>query len=621
MLRVLLSVLAFYAGGTPAYAQTVGANSSQLLSKGPGAEAAALGGAVVSTVHDPTSLYWNPAGLAASGGMVSGEHLFLYDGARYDFIGLSVPSRLGTFGLGALQLNRDGIVARQSIDDPGYAVSNTQSVYMLGLGRALTEHWSVGATANVLDFNLAGYKGKGWGLDTGAQGAYPEEDFWGLKRVVWSFGADIKNLIQPKITLVSDTEAYPREIRGGAGLSFQTASRASSNGIVAHDRAMIVLSERTVAGDPSLYPGIGLAYDYQNILVFRLGYDGAMTAGVGFHTPNGRFTLDYSMENQALAINNRFTISFRFLQTKAKPQEKYAEEIDDGYTQAKTAAAALARENSATGERWFKEPEHYRQAMESFRLASLLAPEDKAAAVAYHRAQEAYRRQEIFRLSTDATLDPATGQEEQAYFNIAELLDLGADNRADILRRLGTIRLRLQPQEQSRLSQAVLAKRLEAARRLTGLGAVAEAMQIEDTMDVFASSEAASELAVLKEQTQTRGGELRKAFEAASAEERPTVALVKAALAARRAFPDDAKLGESVAAALARYRGAYPLSMKETFYLRKLYYLAASRYARRAADDVREAAVYLGEIERRDPADEFADTLLDAMAREGLARE
>src|SRR5687767_13829257 len=124
MFRLLLQLLAFYAGGVPACAETAGA--TQLLTRGPGAEAAALAGAIAPTVDDPTSLYWNPAGLARSGGAVTGEHLFLFGGARYDFVGLSVPSRLGTFGLGALQLNRGNIVARGAIDDPGASVSNTQ---------------------------------------------------------------------------------------------------------------------------------------------------------------------------------------------------------------------------------------------------------------------------------------------------------------------------------------------------------------------------------------------------------------------------------------------------------------------------------------------------------------
>ncbi len=151
-MRLLIQLLALYLGNLPVCAQTVGATN--LLTRGPGAEAAALGNTVVSTVHDPTALYWNPAGLARAGGMVTGEHLFLYDGARYDFVGLSVPSALGTFGLAALQLNRDNIVARNAIDDPGTNVSNTQSDYMVGFARMLGEHFAAGGTAGVYEADL-----------------------------------------------------------------------------------------------------------------------------------------------------------------------------------------------------------------------------------------------------------------------------------------------------------------------------------------------------------------------------------------------------------------------------------------------------------------------------------
>jgi hypothetical protein len=618
MLITFVKLLALYLGTSPVCAQTVGA--TQLLTRGPGAEAAALAGGMVSIVHDPTALYWNPAGLASAGGMVSGEHLFLYDGARYDFLGLSVPSGLGTFGLGALQLDRGGIIARSAIDDPGSTVSNTQSIYLLGLGRALNEHWSVGSTLNVLDFNLAGYKDKGWGLDAGVQGAYPQEEFWGLKRLVWSFGAAVRNLIEPKITLMSDTEAFPRELRGGVGLSFQAASRASASGVVAHDRALVLLSARKVSGDGALNPGLGFAYDYQNLLVFRLGFDGDLSAGVGFHTPDGKFILDYAMENKPLALNHRFTLSYRFLAPKTKPRETYAEEIDDGYAQAKSQAEALAHDNVATGEKHFKDQE-YHEALAAFNLATLLSPDDKGIALAYRRAQEAFRRQEIHRLSTDATLDPATGQEEQAYLDLAKLLDLGADGRETLQRRLANIALRIPEEQRLRLSRQVVDRRLDAARRLVALGAISEARQLEDTAAVFASSEAAAGLAQLREETSAKEAALRKAFAAASSEDWPGMTLARTALALRRALPDDGPLAETVTAALARYRAAYPLSMKERFYLRKLYYLAALRRARNVGDDAIESRTYLAEIQRRDPADEDADTLLDAMALEGLAHE
>jgi hypothetical protein len=623
MVQLLLQLLAFYAGGTPLYAQTVGAASSQLLSQGPGAEAAALGGTVVSTIHDPTALYWNPAGLANAGGMVTGEHLFLFDGARYDFIGLSVPSKFGTFGLGALQLNRDNIVARSAIDDPGYNVSNTQSDYMVGYGRILGEHWSVGATANVLNFNLAGHTDKGWGLDLGSQGTYPQDDFWGLKRLVWSFGASIKNLVEPKLTLLEDTEAFPRELRGGAGLSFQAASRPSVSGVISNDRAMILMSFRRVAGDPAIYPGIGISYCYQNVLVFRLGYDGYASAGAGFHTTDGRFVLDYSMENKPFSLDHRFTISYRFTPAKAQRQETYQEDVDDEYARAKGQADSLAQETVNAGHALFKD-QRYREAQEAYRLAALLAPDDKGLASTYRRAVETYRRAEIHRLSTDANLDPAPGQESQAYISIARLLDLGADNKAELAARVQRLAGRIPVADYFLLAQQAFDQRAQAAHRLVALGHIRDAQAIADTLDVLKSSQTALGVQTLRDDLATKGAAIRKAFDdlaAHNGEDRSDTELTRAALALKRAFPDDGKSLERADAALARYRSAYPLSVKERFYLRKLYYLAAMRYVKKQDGDQRYAQDFLDEILRRDAADANADALLDAIAREGVAQQ
>jgi len=618
MALFIVRLLALYLGGAPLFAQTAG--STQLLSRGPGAEAAAMANTVVATVHDPTALYWNPAGLAYAGGMVTGEHLFLYDGARYDFIGLSVPSKAGTFGFGALQLDRGGIIARSAIDDPGSTVSDTQSDYLLGFGRSLTEHWSAGATANVLDFNVAGSKDKGWGLDVGTQGAYPQEEFWGLKRVVWSFGAAIKNLIEPKLTLVQDSEAFPRELRGGAGISFQTASRPSESGTVAHDRAMALLSVRRVSGDPAIYPGLGLAYGFENLLVFRLGFDGALSAGAGFHTRDGRFFLDYAMENRPLAFNHRFTLSYRFIQPDKKSIESYQDEADDEYVRAKGQAEALARESYATGQSFFKD-ENYREAQEPFRLAVLLAPDKGEMASAYRRGQEALRRKQLQDLSTDATLNPAPGQEAKSLASIAQLLDMGATNRAELSAVLKSLVQRLPDDEHARIAQQIFDQRAAMARRLLDTGHVAQARQLADNLLLVQSSQTAAGVEALEQAVAVKAQVIREGFLALSADAatRPDARLAKAALAAKRAFPDEPEITGQADAALARYRAENRLTVKERYYLRKVYCLAAVRYAKKGnADEMRRAGDLLEDILRRDPADEAADTLLDTMAKDGL---
>ena len=71
--------------------------------------------------------------------------------------------------------------------------------------------------------------------------------------------------------------------------------------------------------------------------------------------------------------------------------------------------------------------------------------------------------------------------------------------------------------------------------------------------------------------------------------------------------------------ALARYRAENRLTIKERYYLRKIYSLAAMHYAKKGdIEELRRAGDLLEDILRRDPADEAADTLLDTMAKDGL---
>lgn len=608
---IFLRLLALYLGGTPLYGQTA---STHLLTRGPGAEAAALAGTLTPVVKDPTALYWNPAGLARSGGAVTGEHLFLFDGARYDFVALSVPSKLGTFGLGALQLDRGGITARSAVDDLGAEVSNSQTAYIAGFGRGIGEHWAVGAAANVLDFSIAGYKDKGWGLDAGAQARYPQDEFMGLKRVVWSFGAAIKNLVEPKITLLADPEAFPRELRGGAGLSFQTASRASATGTVSHDRAMALLSMRRAAGDSALYPGLGLSYSYEGLLTLRLGFDGGLSAGAGLHTMDGKFVLDYALENKSLSLNHRFTISYRFIPAKPEPGETFREEIDEEYARAKAQAESLAQQSHTAGLALFKD-QKYRESLEPLRLAALLAPDRKDLARAYRRGQEAYRRDRVRGIYEADFMAP--GSEGKAFAAVGELLDLGADDTAKLLEIARKLPERIPPDEFARLSQEAFDQRSAKARRLLAGGHVAQALEAAAALEVLASTSTASAIAALRQEAAAKGWAVRQELDAQVGRTSP--ALARAALAAKRAFPGDAHLAEKADKALSSYRREHPLSMKERFYLRKLYYLAAVRYAKRGQDDAKTAAHFLAEVLRRNPADEDADALADAIALEGLA--
>ncbi len=623
-----LSLLVF--SRAPLRAQILGAASGQFLSRGPGASAAALAGSVVSIVNDPTALYWNPAGIANSNGMISGEHLFLVGGARYDFMGLTVPSDFGSFGLGVIQLARDNIVARSSIDDPGYDISNTQSDYMAGFAKNLGEHWSAGLSANVLDFNLAGYSDLGWGLNGGVMGHYPANDFMGLKRAVWLMGADLDNFVQPQINLAGTPENYPTSLRAGGGLSFQADSRAEASGVINHDRITVLFSvQKNISGE-NLYPtqglnalALGVEYNYQNILILRAGFNGALTGGIGLQTEDDRFELDYSIENDPLGFNNRFTLAYRFSQAPSpeKRPEIYREIADEEYVQARTRAQSLAKRFSASGQTDMSR-EDFSRAKSLLRLASFLNPDNAAMKKDYRQAETA---EKIERVQRDEDLlarglDPQeTYQDYAAVFELAFLKPQEQNKWRKTLRQIAS---NLDAGKCSLISGELFDAEAPRARRWARLGLLEQALNLATALKTIATRGVAAPATAdaadnLRREIANKAASLQTRFDWLIKESgaSPDAETARTALSVLRAFPNDAGETRNAEQILERYQNHHPLSIREGFYLKKLYYLAAIDFSDKTPEKNAEAEKYLDEILTDNPADENSGALLGALSR------
>lgn len=612
MMTIIPTLLAICLGGARASAQTVGATN--LLTRGPGAEAAALGSTVLSTIHDPTALYWNPAGLTYAGGAITGEHLFLFDGARYDFIGLSVPSSIGTLGLGALQLDRGNIVARTAIDDPGTTVSNSQTDFLVGFARRLGEHFSAGGTANILDFNLAGDRAVALGVDVGGQGGYPGENLGALTQPFWSMGAVVKNLLPPSIRLVEDRETLPREFRGGLSLSFDAFSRAAwDTGLIQSDRGALSMSIRRVSGDPATYLGMGASYTFANRLVIRLGYDNGLSGGFGLKTSDGRFALDYSIENRTLNLNNRFTMTYAFSEPRITPQAA-SEEVDEDYAKALTRAQALSQENFLKGQQLFK-GSHYEDAVEPLRLAALLDPDSREKARTYQRAREVGRRERTRLLSDALDADVAPGHEAQALQDAAAMLDLNPANRKKVSEILQKLPGRMADADFLAGAKRILEDRRERILTLSAKGFTTEALALVDNLVLSQSSGTAEEVNGLRSHIITEGGARRETLAARYAQAESSgdpAAALRAAVALARAYPEEKaifrQLGKTRADALKKVS----MTLKQRLYVRRLYFLAAIRFANQDLSGCRDL---LDELLRQDAADDNATILEDALLR------
>jgi len=203
------------------------------------------------------------------------------------------------------------------------------------------------------------------------------------------------------------------------------------------------------------------------------------------------------------------------------------------------------------------------------------------------------------------------------------LLSLKAENKDELVLVLRQIVPRIPADGYVQLSQQVVNTSTAAVQQLILAGRFSEAGQIIEMLAAVADTQSSPLLSVLTQQIASKAGTVRADFESLSAEQKDhaDIRLARAALALLRAFPDDAAAATRAHAALAHYRADSPLSIKERFYVKKLYYLAAACYVRRTDAELRDAARYLSEIQTRDPSDEDADALWSAMTREGLAKQ
>lgn len=615
MTNILFNFLMLYFGARPLYAATT------VLSQSPGAQGAALGRAAVAVVQDPTALHWNPAGLAGAGGAVTGEHLFLYDGARYDFIGLTVPSRLGTFGMGALQLYRGDITARAAVDDPGHQVTASQADYMAGYAKSFGDHWAAGGTFNMLSSNLAGYKDRGFGADAGARFESPSDDLWVLGRPLWSAGAVIKNLLAPRLKLDSDPEVLPRELRGGLSVSFDGFSRVSLNaGSIRKDRAMLGLGLSKLVGETELRFGLGASYTLQDVLTLRLGLDEGFALGVGFKTADGRFGLDYALEDRPLAKNHRFTLTYRFLKAMAAPVAPAAEIQDEEYARAKGRSEALGGEAFARGQELFK-AQRYEEAVESLASAALLKPEDREAGELYRRSVEVRQRDDIRRLREQLDHQATAGDAAGAYRTLAKLVRYKTADQEYLL-HLAWHMAEIDAGSREAASSEIVAAGAEDVRLALSRGLDSQALADAAWLDSIAASTQAAKISrELGVETARLAKEHRARLEGAVALARKAGQPGRALLAAfslSRSYPKDAAAGRLLDAARRDYAAASRLSAKDRIYVRKLYYLAAVAWMKKDAERARDL---LDELRRRDAADADAAALMDAMVRAGAVYE
>lgn len=255
----------------------------KFLSTSIDARAAALGNAVTAVDGMYSSLFYNPAGLAAQQNTMSAgasQVQFIAD-IDYNIAGISFAPANGRFGVIGVSLQHVDYGSMQETiranNDQGYVDLGTfsPSAYSVGLGyaRALTDRFSIGGHVKYASLNL-GTPVEDRGGDGGLNRVDAEEgvlayDFGMLYKTGFrslNFAVTARNF-SPEVTFVEESFELPLELR--IGLAMDLVDLTSLDGDM---HALLLVVDTNKPRDFTEQINFGAEYGFMNTLFLRAGY-------------------------------------------------------------------------------------------------------------------------------------------------------------------------------------------------------------------------------------------------------------------------------------------------------------------------------------------------------------
>lgn len=262
------------------------------LRYGASARSLSLGNAVAGLADDVATAYWNPAGLAQLRTMeITGMGATMYNDTKYTFFALGMPTEnWGTFSLNGTFTNSGEFERSTWDEDLGETFSEKEGIFSLGYANGFGR-LTYGVNLKSVSQNIGGAKGSSMGMDVG---------LYYRPHRLFSLGASVQNLIEPKITLVDEEEKLARSARAGLALRFFRGRMVMTSDLV-----------KTEYMDTSFRAGLEMWP--VRFLSLRGGYDGErehMSAGAGFRLENWQF--DYAYVSTDLGAQNVLSATLRF---------------------------------------------------------------------------------------------------------------------------------------------------------------------------------------------------------------------------------------------------------------------------------------------------------------------
>ncbi len=307
-MRIKVSFLLF--GGilvclqSAAIAQNGGVNS--IFHQGVGARQSALGGAVVAYPQDPTTIYWNPAGLEyLPEKSISLYYTTFLGGTSYQFVGFAFPTLYnGTFGAGVTRISADGIIEQGStyLQNGLGEFSSNQSEFYLSGAKIIRNLISVGVNIKLQHHSINGLSDTGIGGDLSFM-YLPEFDNSLLRNI--RLGLNVQNLVSPILNPGDASDKIPTRLLFGFAKPFY----------LGFDRnPLVLLFSLDQNKQQSMGYHTGLEYTYLDKGMVRFGLDqNGFAFGAG--TLYKRIQIDYTygkLTESAFGDSHKLSFSINF---------------------------------------------------------------------------------------------------------------------------------------------------------------------------------------------------------------------------------------------------------------------------------------------------------------------
>jgi hypothetical protein len=283
-----------------AYAQEAGKSGLAFLKVGVGSRSAALGEAYATLADDPTAIYWNPAGLAATHGTrLAFTHSSWLSDINNEFAAVTFPSFGGTLGFGLIAQSIPGIEVRTKPTAEPIGTFDAQDIAVaLAFGKQWRPNLSAGFTVKYLYEKIYLNSTNGFAVDLGGIWQTPIENF--------KLGLSLQNLGATN-ALQKEKIKLPTLVRFGGAYVLPLSSGENQFALAAEHVQFLRGGDGNSAGAEFLF---------RKTLALRAGYQiGRENRGVtaGFGTSFGRYQLDYGYAPFANDLGNaqRFSVEVK----------------------------------------------------------------------------------------------------------------------------------------------------------------------------------------------------------------------------------------------------------------------------------------------------------------------